>query len=183
MDLNALQVVEDVPAASKRIRSRKFRICMKKLLSLPVVDHAARDELLALGVDGNDADNYMLITLAVFKKAAGGDLKFIQELRQIVCDNETEIDRKTGIAQLDRSGRRPRKFVASSPLPTTAARSIWPNSSTCCGSRLIAMIPQTKNREVRIFEETDRRIQISEVLAQAVENYELVARLFPLFRL
>ena len=102
MDLNALQVVEDVPAASKRIRSRKFRICMKKLLSLPVVDHAARDELLALGVDGNDADNYMLITLAVFKKAAGGDLKFIQELRQIVCDNETEIDRKTGIAQLDK---------------------------------------------------------------------------------
>lgn len=117
MDLNALQVVEDVPAASKRIRSRKFRICMKKLLSLPVVDHAARDELLALGVDGNDADNYMLITLAVFKKAAGGDLKFIQELRQMVCDNETELDRKTGVAQLDKIKAQTeeirRKFVSA----------------------------------------------------------------------
>lgn len=86
----------------RRVRSRKFRMCMKKLLSLPVAEGAARDELLSLGIDECDADNYMLVTLAVFKKAVGGDLKFIQELRQIVCDNETEIDRKTGIAQLDK---------------------------------------------------------------------------------
>ena len=97
-----VRLPEDIPAARRRVRSRKFRICMKKLLSLPVADGAARDELLALGIDGDDADNYMLVTLAVFKKAVGGDLKFIQELRQIVCDNETELDRKTGIAQLDK---------------------------------------------------------------------------------
>ena len=75
---------------------------MKKLLSLPVSDQTALDELISLGIDGDDADNYMLVALAVFKKAVGGDIKFIQELRQIVSDNETEIDRKTGIAQLDK---------------------------------------------------------------------------------
>ena len=92
------------PATSdrKRGRPRKFRTCMKRLLALPVADQSARDELLALGIDDADADNYMLVTLAVFKKAVGGDLKFIQELRQIVSDNETDIDRKTGVAQLDK---------------------------------------------------------------------------------
>ena len=85
-----------------RKRSRKFRLCMKKLLALPVSDESARDELLALGLKAGEADNYMLVALTVFKKAVGGDLKFIQELRQIVSDNETEIDRKTGIAQLDK---------------------------------------------------------------------------------
>lgn len=93
---------EGMPQAYGRIRSRKFRVCMKRLLSLPVQDEQARNELLSLGVDGKDTDNYMLVTLAVFKKAVGGDLKFIQELRQIISDNETEIDRKTGIAQLDK---------------------------------------------------------------------------------
>lgn len=86
----------------RRIRSKKFRMCMKKLLALPVRDETAREELLSFGVEEADADNYMLVTLAVFKKAVGGDIKFIQELRQIVSDNETEIDRKTGIAQLDK---------------------------------------------------------------------------------
>lgn len=94
--------VMDAEAPRRRVRTRKFRQCMKRLLSLPVSDPAARDELLALGVDDRDADNYMLVALAVFKKAVGGDIKFIQELRQIVSDNETEIDRKTGIAQLDK---------------------------------------------------------------------------------
>ena len=56
----------------RRVRSRKFRMCMKKLLSLPVAEGAARDELLSLGIDERDADNYMLVTLAVFKKAVGG---------------------------------------------------------------------------------------------------------------
>ncbi|MBQ9901081.1 MAG: hypothetical protein IJM51_01655 [Clostridia bacterium] len=92
----------DFAAAHGRVRSKKFRMCMKKLLSLPVKDQQAREELLSFGLDGRDADNYMLVTLAVFKKAVGGDIKFIQELRQIVSDNETEIDRKTGIAQLDK---------------------------------------------------------------------------------
>ena len=90
------------PAAPRRVRSRKFRSCMKKLLSLPACDGPDRDQLLALGIDPRDADNYMLVTLAVFRKAIGGDIKFIQELRQIVCDNETDLDRKTGIAQLDK---------------------------------------------------------------------------------
>ena len=96
------QTTADIPSGSRRVKSRKFRMCMKRLLSLPVKDEQARNELLSLGLDGKDADNYMLVTLAVFKKAVGGDLKFIQELRQIISDNETEIDRKTGIAQLDK---------------------------------------------------------------------------------
>lgn len=91
-----------LPVGQRRVKSRKFSVCMKKLLSLPVSDESARNELLSLGVDQRDADNYMLVTLAVFKKAVGGDLKFIQELRQIISDNETDIDRKTGIAQLDK---------------------------------------------------------------------------------
>ena len=103
MDLEALEPDDEkIIAPVRRIRSKKFRLCMKKLLSLPVRDDAAREELLAFGIDEDDADNYMLVTLAVFKKAVGGDLKFIQELRQMVCDNETEIDRKTGITQLDK---------------------------------------------------------------------------------
>ena len=85
------QTTADIPSGSRRVKSRKFRMCMKRLLSLPVKDEQARNELLSLGLDGKDADNYMLVTLAVFKKAVGGDLKFIQELRQIISDNETEM--------------------------------------------------------------------------------------------
>lgn len=100
-EMNDMEVIAEA-APVRRVRSKKFRLCMKKLLSLPVVDDKAREELLSFGIDQGDADNYMLVTLAVFKKAVGGDIKFIQELRQMVCDNETELDRKTGIAQLDK---------------------------------------------------------------------------------
>ena len=127
MDLNALQVVEDVPAASKRIRSRKFRICMKKLLSLPVVDHAARDELLALGVDGNDADNYMLITLAVFKKAAGGDL-MNSLARSVLTRSDAEMRQRYYTPLRRYSSTRPpgpkprRRKEKSSPLLTVCGK-------------------------------------------------------------
>ena len=75
---------------------------MRKLLALPVTDGAAIDELTAMGLDEGELNNYMLVTLAVFKKAVGGDLKFIQELRQMISDNETDLGRLTGVAQLDK---------------------------------------------------------------------------------
>ena len=89
-----------IPAG--RGKSRKFRVCMRRILALPVVDDALLGELGAIGIDESEANNYMLVAYTVFKKALGGDLKFIDALRQIASDNETEIDRATGIAQLDK---------------------------------------------------------------------------------
>ncbi len=100
--MNQEQFTLACPAPAGHRKSRKFRVCMRRLLALPVTDEKALAELAAVGIDENQANNYMLVALTVFRKAVGGDLKFIQELRQIVCDNETEIDRATGIAQLDK---------------------------------------------------------------------------------
>ena len=94
--------MSDIANPSRRKKSRKFRVCMRKLLALPVCDEAAVDELTAMGLDEGELNNYMLVTLTVFKKAVGGDLKFIQELRQMISDNETDLGRLTGVAQLDK---------------------------------------------------------------------------------
>ena len=86
----------------KKRLSRKFKHCMKRLLDLPAAETEQRNELIALGLSDEEIDNYMLVAATVFKKAVGGDLKFIQELRHIISDNETDLDRKTGLAQLDK---------------------------------------------------------------------------------
>ena len=85
-----------------RGKSRKFRVCMRRILALPVVDEALLGELGAIGIEESEANNYMLVAYTVFRKALGGDLKFIDALRHIASDNETDIDRATGIAQLDK---------------------------------------------------------------------------------
>ncbi len=82
----------------KPSRQGKLKKSLKRLLDLPASD----EKLRALGLPPEETDNYMLVALAVFQKAAAGDIKFVQELRHIIGDNETDLDRRTNLAQLEK---------------------------------------------------------------------------------
>ena len=82
----------------KPSRQGKLKNSLKRLLDLPASDERLRD----LGLPPQEIDNYMLVAMAVFQKAAAGDIKFVQELRHIIGDNETDLDRRTNLAQLDK---------------------------------------------------------------------------------
>ena len=90
---------EPKPSACKKpSRQGKLKKSLKRLLNLPASD----ERLQELGLPPGEIDNYMLVALAVFQKAAAGDIKFVQELRHIIGDNETDLDRRTNLAQLDK---------------------------------------------------------------------------------
>ncbi len=90
---------EPKPADDKKpSRQGKLKKSLKRLLDLPASDQRLQD----LGLPPEETDNYMLVALAVFQKAAAGDIKFVQELRHIIGDNETDLDRRTNLAQLDK---------------------------------------------------------------------------------
>lgn len=60
---------------------------MKTLLALPAADGQAYDDAVELGVPPAQLDNKQLVVVALFKKAVGGDLSAIKELRAWVDED------------------------------------------------------------------------------------------------
>ena len=89
-------------SGAARRKKKALKDCMKQLLALPVTDCEQRNELFALGIDPEDIDNNMLVTVGLFKAAAAGDVKAYREMRHLIGDNETDLDRKIKRAQLDK---------------------------------------------------------------------------------
>lgn len=89
-------------SGAARRKKKALKDCMKQLLALPVTDCEKRNELAALGIDPEDIDNNMLVTVGLFKAAAGGNAKAYHEMRHLISDNETDLDRKLKRAQLDK---------------------------------------------------------------------------------
>lgn len=99
MTENETAATESQPFDSRKpSRQGKLKKSLKRLLDLPASDERLRE----WGLLPEETDNYMLIALAVFQKAAAGDIKFVQELRHILGDNETDLGRRTNLAQLDK---------------------------------------------------------------------------------
>lgn len=74
-------------ASGEARRARKtLRENMELLLSLPVSDKQ-KGKLKSLGVGNEDMDNAMLVTAALFRRAADGDVGAIKELRNLIGED------------------------------------------------------------------------------------------------
>lgn len=66
-----------------RRRKRDMKQKMKALLELPAAVND-REQLGALGVDPDDMDNEMVLVMAMFLGAAGGDVKAFDRVMQLL---------------------------------------------------------------------------------------------------
>jgi len=74
---------------------------MELLLGLDVSEAKDLDQLAALGIPVEEIDNAMLLTAALFRKAAGGDVAAWREIRDLIGERglETE-DTGGGVVEL-----------------------------------------------------------------------------------
>lgn len=70
-------------SAESRRRKKDMKQKMKALLELPAVVND-REQLEALGVDPDDMDNEMVLVMAMFLGAAGGDVKAFDRVMQLL---------------------------------------------------------------------------------------------------
>lgn len=72
-------------ASGKARRAKKtLRENMELILSLPVKDGRKKEKLEELGIGTDDMSNAMVIAAALFRKAAGGDVSAVKELRDLI---------------------------------------------------------------------------------------------------
>lgn len=76
---------------------------MRELLALPAPECNERNYLIELGVPVEHIDNCMLVIGVLFRLAVEGNIRAFQELRHIVGDNETNLDRRIKLAQLNKT--------------------------------------------------------------------------------
>lgn len=72
-----------VNSGETRRRKRDMKQKMKALLELPAASND-KEQLEALGVDPDDMDNEMVLVMAMFLGAAGGDVKAFDRIMQIL---------------------------------------------------------------------------------------------------
>ena len=94
-------------AAEQRGRVQRwtfgFRRRMRELLALSAVEGEERDYLEGLGLPPENIDNCMLVMGMLFRESLKGNIKMFQELKDILGDNETELDRRIKLAQLGKT--------------------------------------------------------------------------------
>ena len=70
-------------SAESRRRKKDMKQKMKALLELPAAVND-KEQLEALGVDPDDMDNEMVLVMAMFRGAAGGDVKAFDRVMQLL---------------------------------------------------------------------------------------------------
>ncbi len=76
---------------------------VKEVLGLPAPDGEGRTYLETMGVPPDRIDNCMLIVGAVFRQAAEGNLRAFQEIRSLIENDETDLERRTKRANLEKT--------------------------------------------------------------------------------
>ena len=80
-----------IKSGEARRRKRDLRAAMKELLSLPVCDTDIWNMIAAMGVDPDKIDNTLALVVALFSKAARGDVAAFREIRNLMGeDNDAE---------------------------------------------------------------------------------------------
>lgn len=78
----------------KSVESRRKRKAFKEqleiFLNLPLQNEEAKETLLNLGVDTENIDNQMAITVAICQKALKGDTKAYELIRDTIGEKPTE---------------------------------------------------------------------------------------------
>lgn len=74
---------------SKR-RKKTLREQMEMLLSLPVQDPATKDFIESLGIDTNEINNALAITLSMYQEALKGNTKAFELIRDTIGEKPTD---------------------------------------------------------------------------------------------
>lgn len=79
-------------SAEAKRRRKTLRQNMEILLELPVSDKRKYNKLARMQVDAEDIDNTMLLSAALFQRAAEGDVAAYREIRDLVDETKKERD-------------------------------------------------------------------------------------------
>lgn len=92
-----LTVEEQSRGGKKSVEARRkkklLKECMEKLLQLPVSDKKIYKKLENMGIPSEDIDNQYRITVALFLKAASGDVAAYREIRDVMGEKDDELDK------------------------------------------------------------------------------------------
>ena len=79
-----------IKSGEVRRRKKLLKECMENLLQMPVSDKKIYKKLESMGVAPEDIDNRYQITVALFLKAASGDVSAYKEIRDLMGENEKD---------------------------------------------------------------------------------------------
>ena len=82
-EVKKVQSKGGINSGKSRRRNRDIKQKMKALLELPAAAND-RKQLEALGVDPDDMDNEMVLAMAMFLEAAGGNVKAFEKVMQLI---------------------------------------------------------------------------------------------------
>ena len=79
-----------IASGETRRQKKLMKEQMEYLLSLPVVDEEAKEELENSGIDPDEMNNQMLLIVALYKKALTGDVQAFNTLRDTIGEKPKE---------------------------------------------------------------------------------------------
>lgn len=82
-EVKEVQSKGGINSGKSRRRNRDIKQKMKALLELPAAANY-REQLEALGVGPDDMDNEMVLAMAMFLEAAGGNVKAFEKVMQLI---------------------------------------------------------------------------------------------------
>ena len=82
-EVKKVQSKGGINSGKSRRRNRDIKQKMKALLELPAAAND-REQLEALGVDPDDMDNEMVLAMAMFLEAKGGNVKAFEKVMQLI---------------------------------------------------------------------------------------------------
>ena len=82
-EVEKVQSKGGINSGKSRRHNRDIKQKMKALLELPAAAND-REQLEALGVDPDDMDNEMVLAMAMFLEAAGGNVKAFEKVMQLI---------------------------------------------------------------------------------------------------
>ena len=79
-------------ASAKAKREKKLmKEQMLALLSLPLKDDRAKEQLSKLGIDTDDLDNQMALIVSVYQQALRGNMQAMNQIREIIGEKVIEV--------------------------------------------------------------------------------------------
>lgn len=79
-----------IASGETRRRKKSLREQMEMLLSLPVQDEATKEFIESLGIDSEEVNNALAITLSMYQEALKGNTKAFELIRDTIGEKPTD---------------------------------------------------------------------------------------------
>ena len=79
-----------IASGETRRRKKTLREQMEMLLSLPVKDETTKDFIESLGIDSEEVNNALAITLSMYQEALKGNTKAFELIRDTIGEKPTD---------------------------------------------------------------------------------------------